>query len=46
MVQKYKKLVKKKPPVPFNISDVADAETSDYNKDTNINDVLSRKVHK
>ena len=43
IVQKYKKLAKKKAPVPFNINDVADAETIDYNKDTNINDVFSSK---
>ena len=43
IVQKHKKLAKKKAPVPFNISDVADAETIDYNKDTNINDVLLSK---
>ena len=27
----------------FNISNVANAETIEYNKDTNINDVLSSK---
>ena len=43
IVQKHKKLAKKKAPVPFNTSDVADAETIDYNKDTNINDVLLSK---
>ena len=36
-------LEKKKVDVPFNISDVPDAETIDYNKDTNINNVLSSK---
>ena len=36
-------LAKKKVDVPFNISDVPDAETIDYNKDTNINNVLSSK---
>ena len=43
IVQRYKKLAKNKAPVPFNISDVADAKTIDYNKDTNINEVLSSK---
>ena len=38
ILQKYNKLAKKKAPVPFNISDGADAETIDYNKDSNIND--------
>ena len=38
-----KKLAKKKLPLPFNISDIADAETVDYNNGTNINDVLSNK---
>ena len=32
---------KKKTPLPFNINDVADAETVDYNNGTNINDVSS-----
>ena len=41
--RKYKKLAKKKPPLPFNISDVADAETVDYNNGTNISDVSSNK---
>ena len=43
IVQKYKKLAKKKAPVTFNISDAADTEAVDYNKDTNINNVLSSK---
>ena len=34
---------KKKTPLPFNIIDVADAETVDYNNETNINDVSSSK---
>ena len=29
----------KKTPLPFNINDVADAETIDSNNDTNINDI-------
>ena len=41
--RKYKKLAKKKPPLPFNISDVADVETVDYNNGTNISDVSSNK---
>ena len=32
---------KRKSPFPFNINDVADAETVDYKYDTNINDVSS-----
>ena len=39
IVKKYKNLSKKKVPIPFNISDIADAATVDYNNDTNINDV-------
>ena len=38
-----KKLAKKEAPLLFNINDVADAETVDYNKDTNISDVSSNK---
>ena len=34
---------KKKTPLPFNINDVADAETVDYNNETNINDVSPSK---
>ena len=34
---------KKKTPLPFNINDVADAETVDYNNETNINVVSSSK---
>ena len=41
--QKYKKLAQKKSLLSFNISDVADAETVDYNNDTNINYVSSNK---
>ena len=43
IVQKYKKLSKKKLSLPFNISDTANAETVDCNDDTNINDVSSNK---
>ena len=32
---------KKNTSLPFNINDVADAETVDYSNDTNINDVSS-----
>ena len=39
ILKKYKNLSKKKVPIPFNISDIADAATVDYNNDTNINDV-------
>ena len=43
ILQKYKKIAQKKTPLPFNLTDVADTETVDYNNDTNINDVLSSK---
>ena len=43
IVQKYKKLAKKKAPPPFDISDVTDTETINYNNATNISDVLSNK---
>ena len=43
IVQKYKKLSKKKSPLPFHVSDTANTETVDYNDDTNINDVSSNK---
>ena len=43
IVQKYKKLAKKKAPPPFDISDVTDPETVNYNNATNISDVLSNK---
>ena len=42
-MQQYKKLAKKTAHVPFNISDVTDAETVDYNNDANKNDVSSKK---
>ena len=35
------RMSKRKSPFPFNINDVADAETVDYKYDTNINDVSS-----
>ena len=46
IVEKYKNLSKKKTYIPFNISDIADAETVDYNNNTNItdlNDIVSNK---
>ena len=36
-------MYKKTTPLPFNINDVANAETVHYNNDTNINDVSSSK---
>ena len=33
----------KKSPLPFNLSDLADAETIDYNNDTSLKDVASNK---
>ena len=35
-VNKYKNLSRKKAPTPFNVSDIADTATVDYNNDTNI----------
>ena len=43
IVRKYKKILQKKPPLPFEISDVADAETINYNNDINISDISSNK---
>ena len=43
IVQKYKKLAKKKAPPPFDRSDVTDTETANYNNAININGVLSNK---
>ena len=43
IVNKYKKLRKNKSPLPFNINDIDDAETVDYNSDTNMNNVSSSK---
>ena len=43
IVNKYKKFRKNKAPLPFNINDIADAETVDYNNDTYINGVLLSK---
>ena len=36
-------MYKKTTPLPFNINDVANAETVHYNNDANINDVSSSK---
>ena len=41
ILQKYKNISRKKAPLPFNINDVADAETIDCNNHTDINDVSS-----
>ena len=41
-LEKYKKILQKNTSFPFNISDIADAETVDYN-DTNISDASSNK---
>ena len=41
--EKYKKIRSKKPPLPFKLTDVVDAETVDYNKDTSLIDVASNK---
>ena len=43
IVQKYKKILQKMPPLPFDISDVADAETVNYNNDINISNISSNK---
>ena len=43
ILQKFEKIAQKKTPLSFNLTDVADAETVDYNNDTNISDVLSSK---
>ena len=42
-LEKYKKISRKKTPFSFNISDIADVGTVDYNNDTNISDVLLNK---
>ena len=36
--QKYKKMRSKKQSLPFNLSDIANTETVDYNDDTNLQD--------
>ena len=41
-LQKHKNISRKKA-LPFNINDIADAETIDFNNDTNINDISSSK---
>ena len=40
---KNKNISRKKAPLPFNINDIADAKTTDFNNYTNINDVSSSK---
>ena len=40
---KNKNISRKKAPLPFNINDIADAETIDFSNDTNINDISSSK---
>ena len=45
-MKKYKNLSKKEAPISFSISDIADAETVDYNNVTNtnnLNDIVSNK---
>ena len=41
--QKYKNISREKAPLSFNFTHIADAETKDFNNDTNLNDVLSYK---
>lgn len=43
ILNKFKKIARKKPNFPFNLSDIADAETLQYNNDTDINDNTSSK---
>ena len=42
-LQKYQNISQKKTFLPFNINDIADAETIDFNNGTNISDVSSSK---
>ena len=42
--QKYRNMRTKTKPLPFNLLDVADADTVDYNGDTNIQDVNLIKI--
>ena len=42
-LQKHKNISRKKAPLPFNVNDIADAETIDFSNDTNINDISSSK---
>ena len=39
ILEKYKKIRTNTKSLPFNLSDVADADTVDYNEDTNIQDL-------
>ena len=41
--QKYKKMRNKKQPLPFSLSDIADADTVDYNDDINLEDANMKK---
>ena len=43
VLEKYKKISRKKTPFLFNISDIADAELVHYSNDTNISNVSSNK---
>lgn len=43
ILQKYKKMSKKKVPLPFDLNDIVDTKAVYYNNDTNINYVLSSK---
>ena len=43
ILNKFKKIARKKSNFPFNLSDIADAETLQYNNDTDINDNTSSK---
>ena len=41
--QKYKKMRSKRPPLPFNFSQIVDADSVVYDNDTTLQDVASRK---
>ena len=43
LIQKYKNILRKKVPLAFTINDAANAETVDYNTDTNMTNVSSNK---
>ena len=44
IVQKYENISRKEAALPFNINNIADAETIDFNNDTDIYDVSSSKM--
>ena len=46
VVQKYQNLSQKKAPIPFNVTDIADAATIDYNNNTNIDDPIDNTSNK